>query len=88
MKYDIRGLYKVGKVIEFSVDIGDFNYLVIYGRHINGYFCAVPNWGWGCEMGKPDSIMYNKDKLVDMAGVPEHVAPCIADAIQEVWDNV
>lgn len=86
MKYDIRGFYEVGRVIEFSVDIGDFNYLVIYGKHVNGGFCAVPNHGWGCEMSAPDRIAYNSTKLTT-CGAEYGVAKTIAEAIREVWDE-
>lgn len=51
--------------VQFEVGIncrGNY-YLVIFGRHINGYFCAIPNWGVGCEMAEPEDIFYNTDRL-------------------------
>lgn len=51
--------------VQFEVEInyGGNYYLVIFGRHINGYFCAIPNWGVGCEMAEPEDIFYNTERL-------------------------
>lgn len=86
MNYKVISRHEVGNVIEFTMDIGDWSYLVIYGKHINGYFCAVPNWGVGCEMSKSDSIAYNATKLATN-GIEYGSAKAIAEAIREVWDN-
>lgn len=85
MNYKILNKYDVTDVKEFSIDIGDFNYLVIYGWHINGYFCAVPNWNWCCEMSNPEEVEYNKRNIFMDCGVKPDVATAIAEAIREVW---
>lgn len=84
--YKITGNFnnRIGRVIEFSMDYLDFSYLVVYGKHINGYFCAVPGWGWGAEMSGPDSLLYNRDQLAE-AKIPMDIAVAISRAIQEVW---
>lgn len=86
MNYKVISRHEVGNVIEFTMDIGDWSYLIIYGKHVNGYFCAVPNHGWGCEMSAPDRIAYNSTKLTT-CGVKYDVAKAIAEAIRKMWDN-
>lgn len=34
--YKIKSTYKVTQAHEFSVDWNGFNFLIIYGHHING----------------------------------------------------
>lgn len=87
MNYKILNKYEVTDVKEFSIDIGDFNYLVIYGWHINGYFCAVPNWNWCCEMSNPEEVEYNKRNLFIDCGAKTDVATAIAEAIREVCSS-
>lgn len=82
--YEIVSYHKVGKVIEFTMEFASWSFLVVYGKHINGYFCAVPNWGWGCEMSGPESVMYNMAKLIE-AGANESAVPAIVEAIREAW---
>lgn len=55
--YDVQALF------EISVDVRGCNYLVIYGKHVNGYFCCIPNWKAGCEMAEPSDTFYNAEKL-------------------------
>ena len=62
-KCAINGCYPVTANTEFSVDIKGNSFLVIYGTHINGGFCCIPNWQFGCEMGPPDDISYNAEML-------------------------
>lgn len=82
MKFEIESRFEASVKCEFSVAIGDWSYLVIYGKHINGYFCCVPSWKWGCEMAGPTQVNYNSEKLVECGADPE-VAQCIALAIQD-----
>lgn len=66
-KYVIAGEYPVrGRVNEISVEIGDYSYLVIYGLHINGGFCAIPQSGVSCELSAHDNfgdIGYNATNI-------------------------
>ena len=84
MNNNILNIYDVTDVKEFSIDIGDFNYLVIYGWHINGYFCAIPTRNRICEIGNPDEVEYNKRNIFMECGVNPDVATAIAEAIREV----
>ena len=78
--------YVASVLFEISVEVrGDF-YLVIYGKHINGYFCCIPNWCIGCEMAEPDDIFYNTEKLLG-AGAPEYSAKDIAKSIKKAVEE-
>lgn len=61
--YSIHGNYPVTARIEFNVDYDGRGFLVIYGSHINGGFCCIPNWQFGCEMSTPDDTFYNTEML-------------------------
>lgn len=61
--YKIRNTYQTDSVQEFSVDYDGNNYLVIYGRHINGWFIAVPNWRVSSEAGEPEAVFYNTEPV-------------------------
>ncbi len=72
---------------EISVDWGEFNFLVIYGHHINGWFCAIPNWSICVEQSTPDSVPYNADKLA--AGLKDaSMGEAVAEAICKHYDAV
>ncbi len=81
MEFKIETIFEAKAMFEFNVAIGGWTYLVIYGKHINGGFCCVPNWKWGCEMSNPNEVAYNRDKLIE-CGANEEVANEIAKAIQ------
>lgn len=49
-EYIIQEAFHTENVREISVDWNGNNYLVIYGRHINGGFFSIPNWGIGGEL--------------------------------------
>lgn len=59
----IRATYPASVTNEFSVDIDGENYIVIYGRHVNGGFCCIPSHNFGCELGSADDTFYNAKKL-------------------------
>lgn len=80
MGFIIESIFEANIMFEFNVAIGGWTYLVIYGKHINGSFCCVPNWKWGCEMSNPKEVVYNRDKLVE-CGASIEVAGEIAKAI-------
>lgn len=65
---------------EISVDYDGFNYLVIFGHHINGGFISVINHGICCEASSPDSIGYNMERLI-RAGMKKEHAQEIATSI-------
>lgn len=68
--------------IEMRISIDGISYLVIYGEHINGYYCALPQDGIACELSDPYDFSYNVDKMMG-AGIKKSVAEGIATAIKE-----
>ncbi len=86
MEFKIQREYAVNALFESDVAVDGSSYLVIYGKHINGYYCCIPNWNLGCEMGTPDYISYNTEKLVGV-GVSEPIAYQIAKSIQHMCEQ-
>lgn len=82
MTYKISARYKASALCEISVDVDGLNYLVIYGSHINGGWCCVPNWGIGCEMSDASDTFYNMEALIHV-GLSSAAAKAIAAAIAE-----
>lgn len=75
--------FEASVIFEATIDTCGSCYLVIYGRHINGYFCAIPNFGISCEMAEPSDTFYNTERLIG-AGVVERAARELAKAIKEI----
>ncbi len=82
MGYKITSEFKASVLFEIDVNTDGSSYLVIFGKHINGYFCCIPNWKIGCEMTSPSNIDYNMDKL-KACGLSKGVSLGIARAICE-----
>lgn len=55
--------YEAHVIFETSFDLNGWNFLLIYGKHANGYFCCFPGWGAGSEMAEPCDTYYNTEKL-------------------------
>lgn len=89
MDYKIEKIYNTNaKVLfEISVNVKGMPYLVIYGEHVNGNFCSIPNYGWGCEMAEPIGVNYNIRSLLN-CGAPKDVAEALAKAIEQHAKNV
>ena len=64
MQFNINNAYEATVQFEISVDVDSTNFLVLYGEHINGGWCAIPNHGISCEMGEPSDICYNAEALI------------------------
>ncbi len=82
MKYKITNVFRAEALFEIDVNTDGSSYIVIFGKHINGYFCCIPNWNLGCEMTSPSNINYNMNKL-KACGLKEQTALGIARAICE-----
>lgn len=82
--YSIGGQYDVKAEFEIVVSTCGCNYLVIYGKHVNGYFCCIPNWNIACEMAEPSDVFYNRERLLNTdAGIGMNAADDIAKAIRD-----
>lgn len=82
MDFKIETNYAAQVFFETSVAVNGQSYLVIYGEHINGNFCCVPAYGWGCEMAEPSDVFYNSRNL-ENCGAPKEIAQALAEAISE-----
>lgn len=87
MNYRISAAYPVEARFEISVDVDGDNYLVIYGNHINGGFCCIPNWNIACEMGDPSDTFYNTEALM-RCKMSKNLAKAVAAAIRDVADQL
>lgn len=83
MNFKIESEFEAKALYEYSVAIEGNSYLIIYGKHINGYFCSIPNWGKGCELGGPENVGYNSSKLEE-CGFSEIVALELAKSIEYI----
>lgn len=85
MEYIIENKYQAKALFEISVNYDGLNYLVIYGQHINGGFCAIPNWNISCEMSTPSDTFFNREQLQRLIG--RDAACAIACAIRETAEG-
>ena len=79
--------YKVEALFEVSVSANGKDFLIIYGKHINGGFCCIPNLNFGCEMSSPDDTFWNYERLC-RAGLNEPDAKAVALAIKQAGEEV
>lgn len=87
MNYKLQSNYEAKILFEASVAIDGTSYLIIYGEHVNGNFCCVPEQGWGCEMSDPSDTFYNSRSLIN-SGAPETIATYISQAIKDKSDEL
>lgn len=87
MSYTIQWQYPAKALFEIDVEFHGYSYLVIYGTHINGGFCCIPNWGIACEMSDPSDTFFNSEALM-RSHLPKAVARAIAAAIRDSTDRI
>lgn len=83
----VRDVYRVKAITEISVDSNGWNFLVIYGRHINGGFIAIPNHGICVEASSEGDTFFNEERLL-AAGIGEQEAADIAAAIAAIVPEI
>ena len=77
----------LGICFEHDIAWNGHSFLVIYGKHINGHYIAIPNWGVCCEAGYPRDSFYNTERLSRL-DLPEGAAGAIASYIEEAVEVV
>lgn len=82
----IGAQYFAKVIFECEVEINDYYYLVIYGKHKRGYFGYISG-EYGVEMAEPSDTFYNSEKLMN-AGAPEWLATGIAKAIKYICEKL
>lgn len=70
---------------EFSVDYQGFSYLVIFGKHVNGWFISLPRINVSCESADPLNVDYNRSNLVEKSKLDGDFALFIAEKIKDLW---
>ncbi len=92
MKAELRKTYEVSNNHEISVDWNGYNFLIIYGHHINGWFIAIPNWNVCVEASDPADVLYNSNKLCKKINLIDSGASNagveLAKAIKEHWEGL
>lgn len=83
-KYVMRNEHKPTDVKEFVVNYSGMQYLIIYGKHINGGFIAVPSHGRSCEASEPEDVVYNRVNLT-RCGFNQNAANMIAQVIHKFY---
>ena len=82
--WKIEEIYKIeSEVNEMAVDIDGLSYLVIFGKHENGGFCAIPQMGVSCELSSHDKFEATGYNAANLSRVIKSKAKarCIAEAI-------
>lgn len=82
MDYKIVCTHPAKVEFEITVEVNGNSYLVIYGKHVNGGFCCIPNWGVACEMSDPEDTFYNQEALM-RCKISKNYAKAIAAAIRD-----
>lgn len=83
---DLSSAQIVKAHFEISVDCDGLNYRLIYGTHVSGGFCAIPNHNIACELSSPNDTFYNTEALT-RCGLDTKVARALAYAIQDVSEE-
>lgn len=88
MEYNVTQFYTItDKTLEFKINIEEHTILVIFGRHINGYFIALPQLLISCEAIEPDCVDKNKIYL-SQAGLRSDYALIVCETISEYWEKI
>lgn len=87
MGVKIRNTYEILQTQEISIDWNGYNFLIIYGKHINGWFIAIPNWQVCTEAGHPTDDYYNTERLSRVIEI-ENAPSIIAKAIRQYWERL
>ena len=85
--YKIEKTYAITQAYELSVNWNGFNFLIIYGKHKNGWFIAIPNWNICTEAGEPEDDCYNTTKLAKN-NIHEVAPYFLAQAIKKHWEGI
>lgn len=86
MNYEIAARHAVAVSFEISVNTDGFNFIVIYGTHSAGGWCAIPNHGIACEMSTPSDVFYNAEALTHQ-GLSAKAARGVAHAIRDIAEK-
>lgn len=84
----LNSVYKT-KAEEAAIDACGYNFLCVYGSHINGNFISIINWNVSAELSDPNDIFYNTNSISEKPQCISELSSCadeigkkIAEAIQ------
>ena len=80
--------FKAEVIFEASTSLLGSHFLIIFGKHSNGYFCCIPNWGVGCEMAEPDDVFYNTERLQEHGLLMPVTAREVAKEIKRIAEGL
>ena len=80
-----ESLLRMYPCYEFPVDYDGFSYLVIFGKHINGWFICLPRNNVSCEAADPMDVTYNRSNLIEKGKLDGDFALLIAEMIKDCW---
>ena len=66
---------------EHDIEVNGYSYLVIFGRHINGGFIAIPNWNVCTEASAFNGDVWENTERLVKQGLPQETARAIAEHI-------
>ena len=86
MPIENRKEYSEISAKEIAIDWNGWSFLIIYGKHINGWFIAVPNWKICVEATDPSTVHYNICKLSEAFNDADK-GNVVATTVKEHWEG-
>lgn len=83
----MRNFFEAKILFETNINANGYSHLVIYGKHINGYFCCIPDWNVGCEMVEPNDTQWNYQSLCK-TGLNQSDAKIIVQEIKKIMTEL
>lgn len=83
----MNNFFEAHILFETNIAANGYNHLVIYGKHVNGYFCCIPDWNVGCEMAEPNDTYWNYQSLCK-TGLNQSDAKIIVQEIKKIMKDL
>lgn len=88
---EIEGKVKIRAIkqpLEMKMETLGCSFHLIIGKHENGYFLCIPNWGIGSDIGHLSSYTWNYERLSTYTSLEEIFVIAIAKALYEVYRKI
>lgn len=83
----LNSVYKT-KTEEASIDACGYNFLCIYGSHINGNFISIINWNASAELSDPNDIFYNSNSICEAIQAISELSSCADEIAKEIAEAI
>lgn len=80
-------IYKT-KSEEASIDACGYNFLCIYGSHINGNYISIINWNVSAELSDPNDILYNSNSISETLRSNSELSSCSDEISKEIAEAI